>query len=217
MKQAKIGKAVKAAREGLGLTQKEFAFKLRVTETVIKNIESGRTGIRPKIALLLQEAGIYLLKPVSAPSLPNISGIWQSFYVERDMRSPPYLVRHELRITQQMEKINGVYKCLSFARPNHVVNGEFVGSILIGTYFVEKTPTESGTGPFQLKIGRSNNWLDGYCVWMDSDTDRIECSRHILYRSGAQYEADYERDALAIMEGEAALMMMRIKSNYFTS
>ena len=56
MNQKKIGKRIKSIRESQGLTRKEFAEKLNVTERTVANYEQGQRGSNTKVLEKIADA-----------------------------------------------------------------------------------------------------------------------------------------------------------------
>jgi hypothetical protein len=54
--------------------------------------------------------------------------------------------------------------------------GKLVRNTLIGTHSVPKRKSPVGLGAFELQLHNNEKKMNGYCIWHDTDTDKIESS-----------------------------------------
>lgn len=168
-----------------------------------------RQQIIQKLSILLgaslSDLSLSALKPGRSHSGKEIvystahylSGKWIVFYVEcHKAKDDPYICEETLFIKQDSGRayITGEYiEAKPYGRSEtFLMNAGVLGDIVIGRYH---SPTRSdknnfaGEGSFQLKIYSNDEYLDGFCSWLDSHSTHVEGSRCMWLREGIQ---DYE-------------------------
>jgi len=153
-------------------------------------------------------------------SVLQIAGAWNAFYIEDDREREPYVSEELVLISQDTSALSGEYFSKTYARRSRfLLTGEVNGSMVSGRYFIPGRKDSAGIGFFQLLAGRATalgpdglprpDWLEGFCMWHDSDSDRIECSKNIWVRNDAVYENYLIEGAQKIMEKEKILFLSR--------
>ena len=117
--------------------------------------------------------------------LPRISGKWNGAWDEPSERYPYTLQTSAdvVRLKQVGRLVWGksqrddddetVFKYIGYLRRD----------IFLGIYSQEKSNKPFGMGAFEFKILNNDNEMDGFCIWHDKDSKRIESSEYILERS----------------------------------
>lgn len=179
----------------------------------VANALNGRAvsdEVAAKIAAAIEI--IYASPPsdADAPQL-DLNGEWEVFYVEDDLTAGPTVTEERAFVTQNGSFIEGHYDCLSWARAyDFSFDGKISQKCVLGTYRVPGRIGPIGSGAFQLSAGnRNNEWLDGFCCWLDFDTGRIESSRCIWYKRAADYAHIYRVDVDRLMALEIEIMARR--------
>ena len=146
---------------------------------------------------------------ISDVSGVRLEGEWIAHYVEDDLSTPPYVVRERVEIQQVAETVQGTYYCETYDRIPFVLEGRINRDSVLGTYYVPMRRPPDSSGSFQLKLGKNDEWLEGYCTWLDHGSGRVECSKSIWFRPQSQYATLLEDEVARIMDRELELFAQR--------
>ena len=140
----------------------------------------------------------------SAFSCIDISGEWIAHYVQDHAGSAPYVVTEATSFQQSDGHISGYSESEYRGKSVREVFTDLSirGDMLIGRAIVEGWGDITGATSVQAVISRGNDWIDGYAMWYDSDSRDICCSRYIMIRVGASFEAAFSAEAKEIMAQE---------------
>ena len=188
------------------------AIKLKVHVKTISKALNGK-AVSDEMAAHIAGAIATLYPDPAADGAPllDLSGEWEVFYVEDDLTAAPTLTEERAFVTQDGASIRGYYDCLSWARAyDFTFNGEVREKCVLGTYQVPDRAGPVGSGAFQLlAIHRNDEWLDGFCVWLDYDSGRVESSRCIWYKRASVYAPTYKADVDRLMAAEIEILARR--------
>lgn len=132
----------------------------------------------------------------------SLAGIWIAQYVEDDLGKPPYVVRERVEMRQDHDQLHGTYYCETYEREPFELEARVNRGSVLGSYRVPFRKAPDSSGAFQLKLGRNDEWLEGYCTWLDHGSGRVECSKSVWFRPGGPYSAALEAEAARIMASE---------------
>ena len=112
------------------------------------------------------------------PDLPNIAGSWEANYCEQNENGCTVTAR-EVIILKQLGRLVWGQGHVS-GREVDIFNfsGKIFRNNIIGKYQIKGPGGPSGSGAFQLKITSSDDKMNGYCIWLDKDTDKIDTSEY---------------------------------------
>lgn len=111
------------------------------------------------------------------PDLPNVAGSWEANYCEQDENACTVTAREVITLKQLGRLVWGQGHVSG--REENIFNysGKITRNIIVGKY--NKGPgAPSGSGAFQLKITGSDDKMNGHCIWLDKDSDKIDASAY---------------------------------------
>ena len=214
------GPLLKKDRLALGLSQEALLASCDKTFHIgtLRRAEHGENISEAYMESLSRALGQDMMRYQGRAPLPqtigpsvDISGKWVSFFVQDHAGSPPYPVSEETLFEQDDALISGYAESEYRGKTvREVFNDTSIrGDMLMGKSRVEGWGDITGSTSFQAVISRGNDWIDGYATWYDSDTRDICCSRYIMVRKGASFEADFISEAKELIEEECALFAAR--------
>ena len=214
------GASLKEDRMAAGLSQEALLASCDKSFHIgtLRRAERGENISKTYLASLAKALGqpieryLRIETPVSAaaPGI-DISGDWASYFVQDHTGSPAYIVQETVVFSQRGPSLSGYADLEYRGKPVRELFTELTirGDMLLGHTIVEGWGDLTGASNIQAVISRGNDWIDGYATWYDSDTRDICCSRYILIRKGASFEADFRAEAEAIMVQERAAFSAR--------
>lgn len=187
------GDLLAAHREKSGLTRAGLSQRLlpaRISEETIKRAERG--NINPKKLEIISR--FFKVNPNIFRSKISIeidlSGDWTTIYLEKEPGHDKYISVENLSVTQLNNTITGIYSPDSSEHPNLYIgtsifqmSGQIIKDFIFGNYSPDITNPKypQGTGVFQMKIIKNQNWIEGFCTYF-SDDDNIAVSSTIWVR-----------------------------------
>jgi len=112
------------------------------------------------------------------PDLPNVSGSWEADYREQDENARTANMREAITLKQLGRLVWGQGHVSGRADNIFKYDGKIIRNTLIGKYQIKGPGGPSGSGAFQLKITGSDEIMNGYCIWLDKDSDEIDASEY---------------------------------------
>lgn len=109
---------------------------------------------------------------------PPIHGDWKSKYHELTEQKADEEVSEVIKLEQFYSYVRGVGRPVRATSTEFVFMGRIRASVFEGQFIVKNSDNPSGRGFFQLIIAPSNNMMNGCCIWLDRDTEKIESSKY---------------------------------------
>ena len=108
----------------------------------------------------------------------DLSGKWNAKFKEPEANGNILETTEEITLTQKGSYIEGEGIIGGKYARRFKYSGYIIHNILNGTYQRIDEPKGSiiGMGSFQLKISSDIRSMDGKCMWLDKDTNKIETS-----------------------------------------
>jgi hypothetical protein len=110
------------------------------------------------------------------PDLPKISGNWEAEFCEQDENACTANMRETISLKQLGRLVWGHGRVSGREDEIFKYDGNIKRNIFIGKYRIKGPGGPSGSGAFQLKISGSDKIMNGYCIWLDKDSDNIDAS-----------------------------------------
>lgn len=219
---------LKEDRENSGFTQLSFSAECEsVSLATVRRAEQGHKIIKSSLSrmatVLGHSAERYILDapiPVDNKTVPILVGEWTGFFVEDDHGTQPYITIEAITIRQNGRHIEGelLTTTLSKERAEKFVDCKIVDNVLSGSLIIE-TPTQPAVrSMFIQTLSRNNDWLDGYCSWLDPVSDIIESSRMLSVRKNSPFYDRFLEEAQSAIERELFLFRLRklLEAGYLT-
>jgi len=149
------------------------------------------------------------------PHVPRLNGEWLCSYVEDWPGRGPTINEEAVTIEQRGRHLSGQYESLLSPREEQFqLEATISRNMVLGRYYALERGAD-GAGSFQLRIERSDGWMEGFCTWLDSDFGYIACSRNIWVKKGSHYTDENLIEARALMAGELSLWQARADAGGF--
>jgi len=213
------GTLLKTDRKAAGFTQASFCAECAsVSLITVRRAEQGHRIIRPYLARMASVLGRpverYAVEDELAAAteyVVSLTGEWTGFYIEADRGALPCVVQEDIVLRQNGAYVDGDY-CVyapTEIRTEKLKGGRVINNVLSGVICPSQWLLPSGMASLMQMVSRNNDWLEGFTVWYDSDSDQIETSRMISVRKNSAFYLQYLREARRIVEGDLAIYRMR--------
>ncbi len=184
----------------------------------VRRAEQGKriiaTYLRRMAETLGQPADRYVIEDVleaASEYVVSLEGEWSGFFVESDRGVLPYVVQEDVELRQKGGGLEGSFTayCPYEVRVEHLNDTRVINNVVFGTIRRTKWRPPDGLSTVVQVASRGNDWLEGFAVWYDADTDQAEVSRMITVRKNCPDYLQYMREARRIMESEVLLYRLR--------
>ncbi len=213
------GTLLKKDRKAAGYTQASFAAECgSVSLVTVRRAEQGNRIIRAYLNSMAEVLGRpmdrYTIEDNLATAteyVVSLDGDWTGFFIESDRGALPYVVQEDIELRQNGARVDGDYTCYcpTEIRSETVRDARVINNVLYGTLQPVHWQLPSGLSTLMQMVSRNNDWLEGFTVWYDSDSDQIETSRMISVRKRSDAYLQYMREARRIMDNEVSMYQLR--------
>lgn len=213
------GALLKKDRKAAGYTQASFAAECgSVSLVTVRRAEQGHRIIRAYLKsmaeVLARPVARYIIEDDLAAAteyVVSLDGEWTGFFIESDRGALPYVVQEDIELRQNGTRVDGDYTCYcpTEIRSETVRGAKVINNVLYGTLQPVHWQLPSGLATVMQMVSRNNDWLEGFSVWYDSDSDQIEMSRMISVRNNSDTFLQYIREARRIMDNEVSMYQLR--------
>lgn len=117
--------------------------------------------------------------------LPNISGRWTAEFTEPTEDGEEENMSENIKLHQLGRILWGEGIVLDKRSRNFKYCGSILRDTFHGTYRIPRSTAPGGSGTFQLKIAGSDKIMNGWCIWYDRHTDKIEASLYKWEKQGS--------------------------------
>ena len=210
---------LKQDRKAAGFTQSSFAASCdSVSLATVRRAEQGHrvieTSLRRMAEVLGHPVERYIASdPLEADTIPiaSIAGEWTGFYVEADLRGPPYIVEQDLTLRQNGGQLEGDIVSINPLpqRIGKINGGRTFDRVVTGQTHFEGRRLPVGLANFYKTVSREGNWLEGFCSWIGPATEQVENSRIIAVRKNQPRYSQYIEEARKSMETEKSIYRLR--------
>jgi transcriptional regulator with XRE-family HTH domain len=213
------GQSIAALRKTMRLSQEGLAHLCSCAPITIRRAEKGvatEKTLRSIAATFKTEWLVFLpRKPVDLEKFLDLSGTWQTFYIEQEPTFAPYVARERLAIDQSGNHITGMFSPTSTDHPQGYLGeslfemkGNVLDPMVFGSYGRHETSDlyPQGTGVFHLKIIRNRSWAEGFCTFY-SDDAVIASSLNIWVKENQKNTAQLLEVAERVIANEKRLMI----------
>lgn len=112
-------------------------------------------------------------------NLPEIGGQWTATFTEpTETRGQLEGMSETVTLHQLGNVVWGEGNIADTRNRVFKYRGRIVRQTLLGSYRRKGSRKPSGTGTFQLGIRGNDRSMEGWCIWHDADTDKIEASQY---------------------------------------
>lgn len=215
-------------RENQSMSQESLEYIIKesgasVNISTIRRAERGQNIRMDSLVSIARGLGYdaerYILDESLLENVSNadVSGDWLGYFIELDISkniTENSLVTSTMQISQHgcNLQINAITETPDGDnREMRFVDATLLRDMLAFRSFYPAWRQPSGVASSQLKLGKGGDWLDGFSIWYDLDTEQIECSREIHVRKDAPYFDAYCEEANRLMLQEKELYADRIK------
>lgn len=117
----------------------------------------------------------------------DINGVWRGFYIEPNVDLEPQLLSQNLTIVHRGGQVSIDFSEVGSDgedRIERVVTAYLIGDMLTVTSILQGWSQPSGFSTTKVKVQNGDEYLSGYTVWYDKDTEGIEQSKTAFAREG---------------------------------
>jgi len=185
-----------------------------VSAETIRRAETGKRVFRAKIDFIAEALGQqserYTIDidnsdglGAAALNLPDLNGRWFGYWIETHRRGEPFVCMEEIELSQTGQLVKGSFRTIvdEQVREERINFARLDRRTLICVTSVVDWVNPNGISSFQLHIGRNDNWMDGYTMWDDADTEQVEVSRYICVKAHDAEISHLKALAAEMMEG----------------
>lgn len=197
MTHAQIAAASRQSKGGRSISAKTVSRLVSLSKGEMESLRAVCRAIGRDEAEFLYEHKVLVEK--AAPFL----GRWKSYVIEPDLSGRPDLITEDIHITLGKYGLEGVARVQIGAeeRVEYYEDLRIDHDILSGRTWVEDWLMPDGVGCFQVRPLEGANLLDGYAIWADGMTKRVERSRNLWVRKAEKFEY-FDKRACRVMERE---------------
>lgn len=166
-----------------------------VSAETIRRAEIGRRIQRTKLRFIAKAMGQTADRYAVQVAVPthtalngdggvDLTGAWKGFWIESHRLGDPFLIEEDVQLTQTGTLVRGRFQATvdGTERAENILFARLDRRTLTCVTEVDGWVRPNGTGTFQVHVGRNDNWMDGYTIWDDADTEQIEVSRYVCIR-----------------------------------
>jgi transcriptional regulator with XRE-family HTH domain len=199
-----------ADREALSATQEDFLDLMgdsAVSLSTLQRAESSRSIQLGKLTAIAKTIGQPAEKYIRAqPSIDRrttceVNGAWEGFYLEPDVSLSPTLIAVRMIIAQKNTQVSiEVYEVGSDGeeRNENVIDATIVGDMLKITSVIDGWKQPTGITTVMLKVSHGDEYMAGFAIWYDKDTNHIESSKIAFARVGTHSFSDFLEKAKSV-------------------
>jgi transcriptional regulator with XRE-family HTH domain len=213
------GALLKRDRKAAGFTQASFSAECgSVSLVTVRRAEQGHRIIRAYLNSMAEALGHpverYIIQDDLAEAteyVVSLDGDWTGYFVESDRGALPYVVQEDIELRQTGAFVDGDFTCYcpTEIRRETVRGARVINNVISGTIYPDRWLLPSGLASFVQVVSRNNDWLEGFSIWYDPDSDQIETSRMISVRKRSASYLQYLREARRIMDNDVSMYQLR--------